>query len=148
MESHPTWVNDTRMDADDIVEKIVQSQNFEDITNTEGRVGTLTGQRVRFPSSIHSSGSSAIALKFTSEETESSLPRLKLDDPSRLFSDSNLRLFVSRDGSTALSGIRLGNRWDRRPTTASSFCPASSFSSPRFTSATHTFCRSEFEQLN
>lgn len=36
MESHPTWVNDTRMDADDIVEKIVQSQNFEDITNTEG----------------------------------------------------------------------------------------------------------------
>lgn len=39
MESHPTWVNDTRMDADDIVEKIVQSQNFEDITNTEGRAG-------------------------------------------------------------------------------------------------------------
>lgn len=37
MESHPTWVNDTRMDADAIVEKIVQSQNFEDITNTEGR---------------------------------------------------------------------------------------------------------------
>lgn len=85
MESHPTWVNDTRMDADDIVEKIVQSQNFEDITNTEGRVGTLTGQRVRFPSSVHSSGSSAITLEFTSKETESFLPRLKLDDLSALF---------------------------------------------------------------
>uniref|UniRef100_A0A3Q2ZNR8 Estrogen-induced osteoclastogenesis regulator 1a n=1 Tax=Kryptolebias marmoratus TaxID=37003 RepID=A0A3Q2ZNR8_KRYMA len=59
VESHPSWVNDTRMDADDIVEKIVQSQNFADINNTE---------------------------------------------------DSNLRLFVSRDGTTALSGIRLGNR--------------------------------------
>uniref|UniRef100_A0A1A8PB61 Family with sequence similarity 102, member Aa n=3 Tax=Nothobranchius TaxID=28779 RepID=A0A1A8PB61_9TELE len=59
MESHPSWVNDTRIDADDIVEKIVQSQNFADINNTE---------------------------------------------------DSNLRLFVSRDGTTALSGIRLGNR--------------------------------------
>uniref|UniRef100_A0A3B4FIP7 Protein FAM102A-like n=1 Tax=Pundamilia nyererei TaxID=303518 RepID=A0A3B4FIP7_9CICH len=59
VESHPSWVNDTRMDADDIVEKIVQSQNFADISHTE---------------------------------------------------DSNLRLFVSRDGTTALSGIRLGNR--------------------------------------
>lgn len=59
VESHPSWVNDTRIDADDIVEKIVQSQNFADIHNTE---------------------------------------------------DSNLRLFVSRDGTTALSGIRLGNR--------------------------------------
>uniref|UniRef100_A0A674P3Y7 Estrogen-induced osteoclastosis regulator 1 n=1 Tax=Takifugu rubripes TaxID=31033 RepID=A0A674P3Y7_TAKRU len=59
VENHPSWVNDTRMDADDIVEKIVQSQNFADINNTE---------------------------------------------------DSNLRLFVSRDGTTALSGIRLGNR--------------------------------------
>uniref|UniRef100_A0A667YNB0 Estrogen-induced osteoclastosis regulator 1 n=1 Tax=Myripristis murdjan TaxID=586833 RepID=A0A667YNB0_9TELE len=59
VENHPTWVNDTRIDADDIVEKIVQSQNFADINNTE---------------------------------------------------DSNLRLFVSRDGTTALSGIRLGNR--------------------------------------
>lgn len=39
VESHPTWVNDTRMDADDIVEKIVQSQNFADINNTEGTVG-------------------------------------------------------------------------------------------------------------
>lgn len=36
MENHPSWVNDTRMDADDIVEKIVQSQNFADINNTEG----------------------------------------------------------------------------------------------------------------
>ncbi|KAL2092017.1 hypothetical protein ACEWY4_011815 [Coilia grayii] len=59
VESHPSWVNDTRMDADDIVEKIVQSQNFADISNTE---------------------------------------------------DSNLRLFVSRDGTTALSGTQLGNR--------------------------------------
>lgn len=39
VESHPSWVNDTRMDADDIVEKIVQSQNFADINNTEGTVG-------------------------------------------------------------------------------------------------------------
>ncbi|KAG7277999.1 hypothetical protein CRUP_020315 [Coryphaenoides rupestris] len=59
VESHPSWVNDTRMDADDIVEKIVQSQNFEDVSNTE---------------------------------------------------DSNLRLFVNKDGTTALSGIHLGNR--------------------------------------
>ncbi|XP_051508538.1 protein FAM102A-like [Myxocyprinus asiaticus] len=59
VEDHPSWVNDTRIDADDIVEKIVQSQNFSDISNNE---------------------------------------------------DSNLRLFVSRDGSTALSGIQLGNR--------------------------------------
>uniref|UniRef100_H2MTW1 Estrogen-induced osteoclastosis regulator 1 n=1 Tax=Oryzias latipes TaxID=8090 RepID=H2MTW1_ORYLA len=59
VENRPSWVNDTRMDADDIVEKIVQSQNFADINNSE---------------------------------------------------DSNLRLFVSRDGTTALSGIRLGNR--------------------------------------
>ncbi|XP_043103739.1 protein FAM102A isoform X2 [Puntigrus tetrazona] len=59
VEDHPTWVNDTRIDADDIVEKIVQSQNFSDISNNE---------------------------------------------------DSNLRLFVSRDGTTALSGIQLGNR--------------------------------------
>ncbi|KAK7136368.1 hypothetical protein R3I94_014879 [Phoxinus phoxinus] len=59
VEDQPTWVNDTRIDADDIVEKIVQSQNFSDISNNE---------------------------------------------------DSNLRLFVSRDGTTALSGIQLGNR--------------------------------------
>lgn len=39
MESHPSWVNDTRIDADDIVEKIVQSQNFADISNTEGTFG-------------------------------------------------------------------------------------------------------------
>ncbi|AWP07681.1 putative protein FAM102A [Scophthalmus maximus] len=62
VETHPSWVNDTRMDADDIVEKIVQSQNFADVNNTE---------------------------------------------------DSNLRLFVNRDGTTALSGIRLGNRGHR-----------------------------------
>ncbi|KAK3509022.1 hypothetical protein QTP70_018526 [Hemibagrus guttatus] len=59
MENHPTWVDDTRIDADDIVEKIVQSQDFADVSNNE---------------------------------------------------DSNLQLFVSRDGTTALSGIQLGNR--------------------------------------
>ncbi|XP_037835331.1 protein FAM102A isoform X2 [Kryptolebias marmoratus] len=59
VERQRSCVDDTRIDADDIVEKIVQSQNFADINNTE---------------------------------------------------DSNLRLFVSRDGTTALSGIRLGNR--------------------------------------
>uniref|UniRef100_A0A673WVG2 Estrogen-induced osteoclastosis regulator 1 n=1 Tax=Salmo trutta TaxID=8032 RepID=A0A673WVG2_SALTR len=59
VESHPSWVNDTRIDADDIVEKIVQSQNFGDISNTE---------------------------------------------------DSNLRLFVSRDGTTSLNELQLGNR--------------------------------------
>ncbi|MBN3277498.1 F102A protein, partial [Polyodon spathula] len=35
VESHPTWVDDTRMDADDIVEKIVQSQDFSDVSNNE-----------------------------------------------------------------------------------------------------------------
>lgn len=59
VENHPTWVDDTRIDADDIVEKIVQSQDFADVSNNE---------------------------------------------------DSNLQLFVSRDGTTALSGIKLGNR--------------------------------------
>ncbi|XP_061460071.1 early estrogen-induced gene 1 protein isoform X2 [Rhineura floridana] len=59
VESHPTWVDDTRIDADDIVEKIMQSQDFTDVSNTE---------------------------------------------------DSNLRLFVSRDGTTTLSGIQLANR--------------------------------------
>ncbi|KAJ8260989.1 hypothetical protein COCON_G00167120 [Conger conger] len=59
VERQPTWVDDTRIDADDIVEKIVQSQNFSHNFNNE---------------------------------------------------DSNLRLFVSRDGSTALSGVHLGNR--------------------------------------
>lgn len=38
MESHPTWVDDTRIDADDIVEKIVQSQDFTDGSNTEGEL--------------------------------------------------------------------------------------------------------------
>ncbi|KAI5089275.1 protein FAM102A [Silurus meridionalis] len=59
VENHPTWVDDTRIDADDIVEKIVQSQDFADVSNNE---------------------------------------------------DSNLQLFVSRDGTTALSGIQLANR--------------------------------------
>uniref|UniRef100_A0A2K6GCH4 Estrogen-induced osteoclastosis regulator 1 n=1 Tax=Propithecus coquereli TaxID=379532 RepID=A0A2K6GCH4_PROCO len=59
VESHPTWVDDTRIDADAIVEKIMQSQDFTEGSNTE---------------------------------------------------DSNLRLFVSRDGSTTLSGIQLANR--------------------------------------
>ncbi|XP_068925631.1 early estrogen-induced gene 1 protein [Petaurus breviceps papuanus] len=59
VESHPTWVDDTRIDAGDIVEKIMQSQDFTDVSNNE---------------------------------------------------DSNLRLFVSRDGTTTLSGIQLANR--------------------------------------
>ncbi|KAJ8384898.1 hypothetical protein AAFF_G00197060 [Aldrovandia affinis] len=59
VETQPSWVDDTRIDADDIVEKIVQSQNFARDLNNE---------------------------------------------------DSNLRLFISRDGTTALSGIHLGNR--------------------------------------
>ncbi|XP_029371441.1 protein FAM102A-like [Echeneis naucrates] len=58
VERQPSCVDDTRIDADDIVEKIVQSQNFSDSSNNE---------------------------------------------------DSNLRLFVSKDGSTALSGT-LANR--------------------------------------
>lgn len=41
-------------------------------------------------------------------------------------SDSNLRLFVSRDGTTALSGIRLGNRWETWLLTFSAFCVTSS----------------------
>nr|XP_023696427.1 protein FAM102A-like [Paramormyrops kingsleyae] len=40
VESHPTWVDDTRIDADDIVEKIVQSQNFADVSNSEGAAGS------------------------------------------------------------------------------------------------------------
>ncbi|XP_074067167.1 early estrogen-induced gene 1 protein [Macrotis lagotis] len=59
VESHPTWVDDTRIDADDIVEKIMQSQDFTDVSNNE---------------------------------------------------DSNLRLFVSRDGTTTLSGIQMATR--------------------------------------
>ncbi|XP_062340144.1 early estrogen-induced gene 1 protein-like [Osmerus eperlanus] len=59
VESHPTWVDDTRIDADDVVEKILQSQNFADVSNNE---------------------------------------------------DSNLRLFVSRDGTTSLSGVQMGSR--------------------------------------
>lgn len=37
MERQPSCVDDTRIDADDIVEKIVQSQNFSDNSNNEGR---------------------------------------------------------------------------------------------------------------
>ncbi|XP_045923160.1 protein FAM102A [Micropterus dolomieu] len=59
MERQHSCVDDTRIDADDIVEKIVQSQNFSDSSNNE---------------------------------------------------DSNLRLFVSKDGTTALSGTQLANR--------------------------------------
>ncbi|XP_037607823.1 protein FAM102A isoform X1 [Sebastes umbrosus] len=59
VERQPSCVDDTRIDADDIVEKIVQSQNFSDSSDDE---------------------------------------------------DSNLRLFVSKDGTTALSGTQLANR--------------------------------------
>lgn len=37
VESHPTWVDDTRIDADAIVEKIMQSQDFTDVSNNEGK---------------------------------------------------------------------------------------------------------------
>ncbi|CAB1332454.1 unnamed protein product, partial [Coregonus sp. 'balchen'] len=60
VESHPTRVDDTRVDADDIVDKIIQSQNFADVSSHK--------------------------------------------------EDSNLRLFVGKDGTTALSGIQLGSR--------------------------------------
>ncbi|XP_034048712.1 protein FAM102A-like isoform X2 [Thalassophryne amazonica] len=56
VQREPSGVDDTRINADDIVEKIVQSQNFSDSSNNE---------------------------------------------------DSNLRLFVSKDGTTALSGAQL-----------------------------------------
>ncbi|XP_040054083.1 early estrogen-induced gene 1 protein [Gasterosteus aculeatus] len=59
VEKQPSCVDDTRIDADDIVDKIVQSQNFSDSSNNE---------------------------------------------------DSNLRLFVCKDGTTALSGTQLSNR--------------------------------------
>uniref|UniRef100_UPI0037E8A9F8 early estrogen-induced gene 1 protein-like n=1 Tax=Semicossyphus pulcher TaxID=241346 RepID=UPI0037E8A9F8 len=59
VQRQPSCVDDTRVDADDIVEKIIQSQNFSDSSNNE---------------------------------------------------DSNLRLFVSKDGTTALSGRQLSNR--------------------------------------
>ncbi|XP_035463297.1 protein FAM102A-like isoform X1 [Scophthalmus maximus] len=58
VERQHSCVDDTRIDADDIVEKIVQSQNFSDSSNSE---------------------------------------------------DSNLRLFVGKDGTTALGGT-LANR--------------------------------------
>ncbi|XP_034566278.1 protein FAM102A [Notolabrus celidotus] len=59
VQRQPSCVDDTRIDADAIVEKIIQSQNFSDSSNNE---------------------------------------------------DSNLRLFVSKDGTTALSGTQLANR--------------------------------------
>ncbi|XP_049908370.1 protein FAM102A isoform X1 [Epinephelus moara] len=59
VQRQPSCVDDTRIDADDIVEKIVQSQNFSDTSNNE---------------------------------------------------DSNLRLFVSKDGTTALSATQIVNR--------------------------------------
>ncbi|XP_028273226.1 protein FAM102A-like [Parambassis ranga] len=59
VERQPSCVDDTRIDAGDIVEKIVQSQNFSDSSNSE---------------------------------------------------DSNLRLFVCKDGTTALSGTQHANR--------------------------------------
>lgn len=89
MEDHPSWVNDTRMDADDIVEKIVQSQNFADISNNEGKTFDLCLHLNLIKSCL---GYSMVYL----------LSVVPLD--------SNLRLFVSRDGTTALSGIQLGNR--------------------------------------
>lgn len=42
VESHPTWVDDTRIDADTIVEKIMQSQDFTDGSNTEGERPALS----------------------------------------------------------------------------------------------------------
>lgn len=90
VEDHPSWVNDTRMDADDIVEKIVQSQNFADISNNEGKTFDLCLHLNLIKSCL---GYSTVYL----------LSVVPLD--------SNLRLFVSRDGTTALSGIQLGNRW-------------------------------------
>ncbi|XP_069775603.1 early estrogen-induced gene 1 protein-like [Narcine bancroftii] len=35
LESYPSWISDTRVDADDIVERIVQTQDFTDTTNSE-----------------------------------------------------------------------------------------------------------------
>lgn len=89
MESHPTWVDDTRIDADDIVEKIMQSQDFTDGSNTEGEL-PAPASRGGWPPDLSLSLSAAV------------LPYVP--------TDSNLRLFVSRDGSTTLSGIQLANR--------------------------------------
>lgn len=90
MESHPTWVDDTRIDADDIVEKIMQSQDFTDGSNTEGELPTPSQPGRWWPPDLSLSLSAA------------ALPYVP--------TDSNLRLFVSRDGSTTLSGIQLANR--------------------------------------
>lgn len=42
-------MDDTRIDADDIVEKIMQSQDFTDVSNTEGERMILTGEVLAFP---------------------------------------------------------------------------------------------------
>lgn len=39
VERQPSCVDATRIDADDIVEKIIQSQNFSDSSNNEGWTG-------------------------------------------------------------------------------------------------------------
>lgn len=91
MESHPTWVDDTRIDADDIVEKIVQSQDFTDGSNTEGKPSPHPVTPGAMPACSRAVPPS---------------PTFVLSIPT----DSNLRLFVSRDGSTTLSGIQLANR--------------------------------------
>lgn len=77
-------MNDTRMNADDIVEKIVQSQNFADLSNTEGKAQVFW--------ICFLCGCVLLVWLFLCNIS---------------FSDSNLQLFVSRDGTTALSGIRL-----------------------------------------
>lgn len=43
VERQPSCVDDTRIDADDIVEKIVQSQNFSDSSNNEGQAELQVG---------------------------------------------------------------------------------------------------------
>lgn len=91
MESHPTWVDDTRIDADDIVEKIMQSQDFTDGSNTEGERPAPGGR----------AGGQGRLLRGSRPAQPPPLP---------VPADSNLRLFVSRDGSTTLSGIQLANR--------------------------------------
>uniref|UniRef100_A0A4W5RRC1 Estrogen-induced osteoclastogenesis regulator 1b n=1 Tax=Hucho hucho TaxID=62062 RepID=A0A4W5RRC1_9TELE len=74
VESQPTWVDDTRIDADDIVDKIIQSQNFADVSNNEEGKG-----------------------------------RKKVVDNVLLLSHL-LTVFSSTYGTTALSGLQLGNR--------------------------------------
>lgn len=62
-----------------------------------------------------------------------------------VFPDSNLRLFVSRDGTTALSGIRLGNRWVNSNIHDQHFAlPVSPLHLPSPNTHTHTQTRSVF----